>query len=209
MIKVYIGIPVHRTMEVFFQNCLTDLISYERERGVIDLKIEFLPGESLISRGRNTIAHRFLKSDCDYLFMIDSDMTFPKDGLEQLLLHDLELVGANYMLKNLNGSFAGKPDSYVDDLSPATFIPTGFMLIKRSMFDKLEKVDVYNHTGMEGVKGFFIPFVTEVEGVNRYLSEDWAFSYRCRDAGIVGFIDNTIRLGHIGFTIYMPPERPQ
>ena len=40
--------------------------------------------ESLISRGRNSAAAFFLKSDCDYMLFVDTDMSFTARDFNQL-----------------------------------------------------------------------------------------------------------------------------
>ena len=201
-IKVMCYVPIHRSAEAMFTLSLLEMQRYEDERGVVDLKIMFLVGESLITRGRNTIANKFLRSEHDYLLMIDSDLIFMKDTLEKLLNHNKLLVGANYVHKTRGKRWAGKPDDFDLDLSEASFIPTGMMLIKKNTFELLkERLDLPVYQTSESLKeyGFFNCFVDN----NIFLSEDWSFSKRCEKAKIKGFIDNTIRLGHIGQKIYV------
>jgi len=200
--RVLCYIPVHRNVEAMNALCLLELMKYEINRGEVDLHICFLVGESLIQRARNTIANKFLRSKYDYLLMIDSDIIFKKEVLQQLLSHNKPLIGANYVHKNTMKRWAGKPDDFDEELSPASFIPTGMILIKRNTLDLLkERIDVPTYKTSESLKeyGFFNCFIDN----NILLSEDWAFSKRCEQAKIKGYIDNTIQLGHIGQKIYV------
>jgi hypothetical protein len=202
--KVRIWVPTHRTPEAMFCLSLLGLQEHELKRGVIDLKISFLVGESLIPRARNTIANKFLNEcDDDYLFMLDSDLIFEPNILEKLLDHGEKFIGANYAQKTSPLKMAGVPDDPNVELSKASFIPTGAMLIHRDIFEKLiEKgnVPVYKSSEYDKTYGFFNCFIEEEHGT--YLSEDWAFAHRCKSDGVTGCIDNFIRLGHIGQRIY-------
>ena len=199
MAKVLIYLPVHRTVEAMNTLSLLELQKHELLKGENEIAINFLVGESLIPRARNTIANKFLRSDYDYLLMIDSDLIFEKDTLERLLKHDKELVGANYVHKTGITKWAGKADDNLTSLSPASFIPTGMMLIKKSVLHAIKDYVPVYATSMSTLEyGFFNCMIEN----NIYLSEDWSFSRRCEKAKIKGYIDNTIRLGHIGSFIY-------
>ena len=118
--------------------------------------------ESLISRGRNSAAAYFLQSDCDYLFFVDTDISFtPNDFNEVAKLKKPLAIGAyckKYMNKEKIEEYAKRntkfnPDwqEYVTDFS--TEVPpqsssditeievnygaTGFMLIHKSVFLKI------------------------------------------------------------------------
>ena len=199
MMRVDVWIPVHRWAEASMVQCLMAMQKHELERGVLDVSFHWLVGESLISRGRNTIANNFLSSEAEYLLMIDSDLIFEKNVLEKLISHDKKLIGGNYVHKGFNKRWAGVPDSFDDEISPSSFVPTGMMLIHKSVFQLMkDHVPKFVTSEHNPCYGFFNTMVAD----NQYLSEDWAFSYRCRKAKIVGFIDNFVRLGHIGNKIF-------
>ncbi len=199
--KILINIPVHRSVEAMFALSLIEMVRYEDERGVLDVTVNFLVGESLITRARNTITNKFLRSDYDYLLMIDSDLIFKNNTLEKLFSHEKMLIGANYVHKTSVKKWAGKPDDFDLELSEASFIPTGMMLIKKNVLELLkERLDLETYKTSDSSKeyGFFNCFIDD----NIFLSEDWSFSKRCEQAKIKGFIDTTIMLGHIGQKIY-------
>lgn len=181
---------------------LLALQEHELKRNKVSLKMKVLVGESLIPRARNTIANKFLReSDSDYLLMLDSDLIFEPTLLEKLLDHNVGLVGANYAHKTTPVKMSGIPDDWDVELSKAKFVPTGAMLITREILERInEKLDIpkYNTSDMDDTIGFFNCFVED----KHYHSEDWAFSHRCHKAGVTGYIDNFIRLGHIGTRVY-------
>ena len=125
--------------------------------------------ESLISRGRNSSAAFFLKSKCDYMLFVDTDMSFTvKDFNEVARLKKPLAIGA-YCKKYIrqqklesygrikNNKFDKDWRQYVTDFS--TEVPhdlwsssdsppkhikvkygaTGFMLIHRSVFETIIK----------------------------------------------------------------------
>ena len=203
-IKVQIWVPIHRTCESMFALSLLGLQEHELKRGVVNLKISFLVGESLIPRARNTMANKFwYDSDADYLLMLDSDLLFESNLLQKLLDHGEKFIGANYAQKTTPLRMAGVPDDPNVELSKASFIPTGAMLIHRDVLGQLLSkriVPTYKSSEYDKTHGFFNCYIDE--DTNTYLSEDWAFSHRCNRAGIKGSIDNFIRLGHIGQRVF-------
>lgn len=54
------------------------------------------PRDSIIARARNEIVEGAQRSRMDYLFWIDSDMTFPADIIPRLLKHGKSIVGCFY-----------------------------------------------------------------------------------------------------------------
>jgi hypothetical protein len=53
-----------------------------------------------LEKARNRIHNNFLTSNLPYLMMLDSDILFPPDTLERLLVHKLPMVGGWYKDKN-------------------------------------------------------------------------------------------------------------
>ena len=83
----------------------------------IDLDFTFIFNESLITRGRNHLTHLFLKSNRDYLFFIDADISFdPLDLLYMVQLATLEkdkqIICAVYPKKHINWDFIKKAEDF-------------------------------------------------------------------------------------------------
>jgi hypothetical protein len=120
--------------------------------------------ESLIPRARNAAASNFLQSDMEYLFFVDTDITFSPQDFEKLLNLDKEVSAGVYVKKYLNKSklnFLAKHEKddeilkHVEELSTdfsseinihnkklsdsieVEYAATGFMLIKKSAFYKI------------------------------------------------------------------------
>ena len=81
----------------------------------IDIDFLFIYNESLITRGRNNLAHFFLKSNRDYLFFVDADITF--DALDFLYMVQLaeldkekQIICGAYPKKRINWDFIKKAE---------------------------------------------------------------------------------------------------
>jgi hypothetical protein len=89
---------------------------------------------------------------------------------------------------------------WADRLYPLEAAGAGFLRIKtavlRDMILKLE-LPVCRMAGRYAWP-FFLPVVIEEEGEVRYLGEDYAFIWRCRQMGITPQADTSIRLMHMG-----------
>lgn len=64
--------------------------------------VEWVMGESLIPRARNTLVHKFLKTDCTHLLFIDCDLVFNARDVLGMLACDKELIGGAYPKKQLD-----------------------------------------------------------------------------------------------------------
>jgi hypothetical protein len=210
--KLFIGIPVYGGINTFFFESLIQFVTSKRD---LDYQLEFVFGDSLVSRARNTLTMRFLKSDCTHMLQIDSDLVFSAQHIERIVGHDEAIVGGFYPKKkqgDIEWVFncltpPGEMDSR--DLTPVKYIGTGFLCVARSVFEKMIselgdeivfKVDIEEKVGFDfwpvGVYKFD-------DGSRRYLSEDWYFCQRALDLGFKIFGDNRIALKHCDtMTIY-------
>lgn len=81
----------------------------------IHAELEISWNESLITRARNRLVQRFLKSDCNRLFFIDADVGFSAADAKPLVESDLDVVCGCYPAKTigwanvLEAAKAGKP----------------------------------------------------------------------------------------------------
>lgn len=100
--KVAIGLPCFGGL--IHMRCARSLMvaGLALERAGIGVEWLIVEHESLITRGRNLIAHMFLKSDCDRLVFVDSDITFHPSALVMLLDRNEDVVGAAYPKKAIN-----------------------------------------------------------------------------------------------------------
>lgn len=113
----------------------------------VDFEFTELSGDSYVWRARNLLTERFLLSDCTHLIFIDSDQGWSLESLMRLLKADVDVVGGAYPSKNNWEHYSvvvytdekGIPEVNSEGLIRAQKVPTGFMKIKREVFDKLRK----------------------------------------------------------------------
>ena len=134
-----------------------------------------------------------------HMLIIDPDMVFPDWGLLQLLEDDKDIVGANYNMRGQHDTqevristvkFTDKQGNYIPkaakDIPKQLFecagLGTGFMLIKMSVFDKLEKPY----------------FVLREDADGQLYTADMNFCKAAVAAGFKVWCDPTIGMGHIG-----------
>lgn len=177
----------------------------------IEWTVETLVNESLISRGRNTLTAKFLMSDCTHLFFWDADVGAEPWHLLVLLNRDVDVIGGLYPMKTMpvrwvvNG-FEGA-ESTEDGLQEVSKTGTGFLLIKREVFEKLKdhpSVKPYkNDLGLapeydKHLCTFFDTAVSE----GRYLSEDWQFCKLWKEIGGKVYVDKRVLLKHTGTYVF-------
>tara|TARA_R100000734_G_C3303339_1_gene93851 strand:+ start:134 stop:958 length:825 start_codon:yes stop_codon:yes gene_type:complete len=202
-----------------------------RERKV-EAFLANLMNESLITRARNELVRMFLKNtDCTHLMFIDADMYFEADAVGRLLDADRDIVCALYPKKEISwdrvrqavemnrkdlsyyaSEFVlnlphGKTKVELDKsgLLEVRHAGTGFMLIKREVFEKLEQhVPEYRSSTLQDPTGKYIKpivrqyFDTSIDNTGALLSEDYHFCELWREHGGKVFVDLNIHLKHIG-----------
>jgi hypothetical protein len=177
------------------------------------------------------MAYQFLESDADYLFWIDADIAFKAEDAIRMLEADKDVIGGIYPkkeinwntvrqaalegeenLKNFTGSFVvnlidAEPSITVpvDEPCEVSAIGTGFMLIKREVFEKLKPhtqtfVSDMNYMAGKEIYGFYLdPIDPESK---RLLSEDYFFCHQWRKIGGKIYAAPWCRLGHMGTYLF-------
>lgn len=232
--KIFIATPMYGGMCAgFYTQAIIQLLTTCQSNGV-DADFSFMFNESLITRARNSLTHSFLKTDCSHLMFIDADINFRASDVIHMIRADKDILCGIYPKKEINwhsvkaamdrgvpfdqlkshtGSFVVNLVNYVGEVTVPVNQPveifnggTGFMLIKRSVFDKLgESVPSYSNDVVdlggkmqhsEPIKEFF---TTSIEpGTNRLLSEDYHFCRIWREAGGQVYAAPWCQLSHIG-----------
>jgi len=185
----------------------------------LDWTMETMTNESLISRARNTLTAKFLANpDSTHLMFVDADIGFEPWHVLVMLCRDVDVIGGLYPMKSLpvkwcvNG-FEGAEEG-PDGLQEVSKTGTGFMLIKRHVFEKLNAhpaVKPFNSDiGLPPelnvhMKTYFDTAVRE----NRYYSEDWTFCENCRDLGIKIWVDKRVLLKHTGTYVFDYQQQDQ
>jgi hypothetical protein len=179
----------------------------------IDWTMETMTNESLISRARNTLTAKFLHNkESTHLMFIDADIGWEPWHLLVMLNAQKDVIGGLYPMKSLpvkwcvNG-FDGAAVSEDGSLQEVSKTGTGFMLIKRDVFEKLNAHPAtkpfMNDIGLPVelnpyMKTYFDTAVRE----NRYYSEDWTFCENWRDLGGQVWVDKRVLLKHTGTYVF-------
>ena len=197
MQKVVIAIPTHSG--TLNSECVLSLLAAQQLLFAKGIKYEaiILSGCAYLPVARNTLVAMFMKdTDATDLFFIDADVGFDATAVIKLLERHEDLVAGIYPLKKdimgypvevktVDGTPIGR-----DGLVEADFLPTGFMRIKRCVFEIMEEkypelkyastlVNVEN-SGVDEVYDFFNMGAL---GSAKWTTEDFAFCQRWRDIG--------------------------
>lgn len=249
--SLFVATPMYGGMNhgMYMKSCLdlqTLLTRYE-----VPVKFSFLFNESLITRARNYLVDEFLRSDCTHMLFIDSDIHFNPQDVIALLALDKEVSGAPYPKKAINwGSVAnalknhpniearelenlvgdyvfnvvhGTKQFSVTEPLEVMEIGTGFMMIKREVFGKMQEAyplikyrpDHVGQANFDGTRYIHAYFDTVIDskdsitggGSERYLSEDYMFCQMWRKIGGQIWLCPWMKTQHIGtyaFTGNMP-----
>jgi hypothetical protein len=240
--KIFIATPMYGGMShgMYMKSCL-DLQMLMANYGV-ETKFSFLFNESLITRARNYLTDEFLRSDSTHLLFIDSDIHYNPQDVIALLALDKDVIGAPYPKKSINWNNIAKAartnpnlpanelenlvGDYVFNVVKGTQqfsvteplevleIGTGFMLIKREVFVKMEKaypqlrykpdhVGQKNFDGSRYIHAYFDTIIDTIDsatggGSDRYLSEDYMFCQLWRKIQGKIYLCPWMKTQHIG-----------
>jgi hypothetical protein len=233
MPKVFLATPMYGGMCTgYYAQSILQLNNLFRDSGV-DCLMSFMFNESLITRARNGLTKAFLGTDCTHMMFIDADIRFQAQDVIRMLNADKDVICGIYpkkevnwdtvrramdegvpndMLKHYTGSFVVNLVDYANEVTVPVDEPveifnggTGFMLIKREVFDQLkDHVPTYtndvNDLGQTLGKDIISEyFTTSIEdGTNRLLSEDYHFCNIYRKIGGKIYAAPWVQLAHIG-----------
>lgn len=186
----------------------------------LNWKIETLTNESLITRGRNTLTARFLSDpETTHLMFVDADIGWEPWQVLLLLHHQRDtkynITCGLYPMKSIplqwvvNGVAGGVQES--NGLVEVATAGTGFMMLRRSVFDELAKhpdIHQYNNDlGLDPALDQHMRNYWDTAIVNgRYLSEDWCACLRYRSVGGRVWVDPRIQLSHSGSYVFSKPN---
>jgi hypothetical protein len=164
---------------------------------------------SLLVAERNRIVQSFWESECTHLLCIDSDLGWPPQAVLAMLDADKEFIAGVYPARGDTNTFLFRPvlnpDSTIVNekhLLKMEYIPAGFMLLSRSLIDKMQKKfpELYYEPKNKQVRNpesAYCFFDTEVwEG--EFWGEDYVFCRRARQAGADIWVDPLIQFDHAG-----------
>jgi hypothetical protein len=204
---VLIAVPEYRGM---VNECRFSMNACAKalEAAGIPVEIRSFPGQSLVTRARNIIAHVFLTTRHTILFQWDDDVECrDPDALVKMVKTKRDVLGGAYPFRDGSGGVVvgplpkkdGKPGEFevhVEDDGTCSVreVATGFLLVRRHVLTTLMQKHPELLCQIDGggpeLRGapHWALFDTRIDpdGIGhrrRYLSEDWTFSRRCREAG--------------------------
>ena len=226
--RIFLGSVAWRQVEQGHHSSVVRLFQECTRRG-IEIREGSVVGDALVSRARSLAASAFLRSDCDVLLSIDSDIWFrPEDAIElcEQALAGHDVIGGLYMTRAVRTQPAmmlpNEPLTFAAGQQPVEtqFVSTGFTAVTREPFEALSKTLPLCHQSWKqdgedtSFWPFYMPFTIPWEGDGHiYLSEDWAFCQRAREAGFKLWVHPGLRVGHYGSYMYtledlIRPEKP-
>jgi hypothetical protein len=249
--KLFVATPMYGGMNhgMYSKSCL-DLQALCANYGV-ECRFSFIFNESLITRARNYLVDEFLRTDYTHLLFIDSDIHFNPQDVVALLALDKDVIGGPYPKKSMNWNNIAQAARNHPDLNPKELetlvgeyvfnvvkgtqqfqvteplevmeIGTGYMLVNRTVFDKMaveyptikykpDHVGQANFDGSRYIHAYFDTVIDSKEsitggGSDRYLSEDYMFCQMWRKMGGQIYLCPWMKTQHIGtyaFTGNMP-----
>ena len=197
----------------------------------VKLTTIFLGNESLIQRGRNTIAHHFMNlPDATHLLFIDADIKFRVEDIVKMIKADKELIIGPVALKGYNweeirmAALAGDDDigrtggvfnintlpgiEMENEDTPFEIEHGGnaFMLIRRDCLQALEPhTPIYTNGGRSLPDGVEIKDYFRVEinkDTNHLLSEDYFLCHSYRQLGGKVWCAPWVETGHFGSHLF-------
>jgi hypothetical protein len=231
---IFVATPVHSECSIHYTQSLLQFQQACMKKGIM---VSFaLLKSSLVTQGRNLCVSNFLESTDPYthFLFIDSDIDFNSETIFSMIEADKEVIAAPYPLKAIDWDKIHKrittKDFDADTLSKMGFTwpiklenqtqieikkgimevshaPTGCMLIKRQVFDKMmkaypelkiEQPTVVN--GQESTKPYYYNFFDtyhEPES-KRYYGEDFGFCKRWTKIGGKCYLYVADDITHVG-----------
>ena len=231
--SILVSTPVHSEVSIHYTQ---SLLEFQKKCFANNIPVAFqLMKSSLVTQGRNLCVAGFLDTDLTHMLFIDSDIDFNFDSIIKMIKADKEVISIPYPLKTFNSEkvFAMMKDGKIKDhtdiqknalmyplklpnpddiqmnqgIVEVTHVPTGSMLIKRSVFDKMIKAypemvikqgSIINGKLVDkpNMWNFFDTWFDKE--THTYLGEDFAFCKRWSDIGGKCYALASDYITHIG-----------
>ena len=230
-LHLVIGTPMYGGMctSEYTQSLLN--LSESANKSDVKLTTIFLGNESLIQRGRNTIAHHFMElPDATHLLFIDADMKFRTEDVVRMIKADKSFIVGPVALKGYNweeirqAAINGEQDinrtggvfninklpgiDMVDENEPFEIEHGGnaFMMLRRDVFETLKPhTPIYTNGGRSLPDGVEIYDYFRVEinkDTNHLLSEDYFLCHSYRQLGGKVWCAPWVETGHFGSHLF-------
>ena len=231
MIKLFLSTPCYGGMclEKYMSSIIKLQLRLVQENPQIQLVLDTTENESLVHRARNVAVGRFMqKTDADYFMFIDADIDFDPESVIRLIKSGYDISVSIYPKKvimweqakaavksgdkrdmaMLSSSLVFNIGANNRAVSENGFVevldgPTGFMVIKRTVFEKMQErykdLNCKNDHQNRDFDEYCALFDCMIDPESRrYLSEDYAFCRRWQQMDGKIFADCNTTLGHVG-----------
>lgn len=161
-----------------------------------------VPYRHWLYEARNQMVEEFLGTGADYLLMVDTDMVFTPGHLRRLVALDTDVAAAAYMfdlgrldaaVDTPDGIKTLLSDPLPDGPGQVDYAGSGFMLVKREVFEK--------------IGGNWFDHITLEDDAKTWLWEDWSFCKRVKEAGFHIWLDPNCRPGHLKIVTLTPNSK--
>jgi len=192
-LRIAISVPSADMVHADFAMCLARMCTTTHGMlvNVINNK------SSIVAIARNNGVQLAQDFGAHYLLFLDSDMMFPENTLWRLLMHRQDIVAATYTKRvppypTLGTVLGGDVSLAPPGLVEMARVPTGCLLIKMHVFDKLPRP--------------YFRFEAN-EQTGDIIGEDYIFCDRARAAGFRIWCDPVLShdIGHIGQQVFKIP----
>lgn len=206
--RIMIATPAHNgKVDIPYAVSFAATIGALVARG-IEVQPLLITSGSLLVAERNRIVQAFWESECSHLLCVDSDLGWPAEAVLAMLDADKEFIAGVYPARGADHTFflraAKNPDGTdirEGYLIKAEYIPAGFMLIARSVIEKMREAHPHLYYEPKDKRNNAEPgycfFNTELwEG--EFWGEDFVFCRNARNAGVDIWVDPLIQFDHAG-----------
>ena len=219
-ISIMVCTPVHSEVSMHYTQALLEFQKFCMLKNILVSFV--ILKSSLVTQGRNLCVSSFLNSEHKYshLLFIDSDINFTPESIFEMIALDREVIAIPYPMKTINWDKVDRLSKEIkyknstelstlgftypikvadtsniivqNNVIEVTHAPTGCMLIKRQVFDKMiEKypdLEINQPTILNGEetknKNLYNFFDTLHDPVTKkYYGEDFGFCQKWRDIG--------------------------
>ncbi len=182
----------------------TDASINELQEAGVDFKKLRRNHDALIGRSRSWVATKFMFEDYgNVLLFLDTDIVFTPEDVSTLLESGHDIIGGGYIMRD-GGHFANrtwepmKPDGEIHEVE---YVSTGFLAITRKALEQIQKkLDLpLLHQGVIN-KECYPFFESGRDRTGRhafYISEDWDFCDKAREAGLRVYWHTGVLVGHL------------
>lgn len=194
--KVIIATPVRDYVTSAYTFSIANLMKKCGQDGQ-HIELRMLQGSEVAMQRQQLAVDALAETDFTHILWIDSDMRFPSNLLQALLSHKKDIIACNYSTRVPPHKPVAFKDVYNLDkrvydgtgLEMVEAVGMGAMLVKREVFEKLEK-----------------PFfsVKWLDDYTSLMGEDIYFCFKAREAGFDIWLEQDIskQVAHVGTRAY-------